>query len=484
MQNSYCQLNTHQSFISKYWSIVLVILLLPIWLEAILPVLPTHDDWATTIKPDFNPFFIKERFLFYGYHWRPFDAIMGYILGTNPQVLYPALNHYIIVIGHTICAILIFRLLTILGFTTLSKNITTLYFFITPATMATVSAVDSMNQVYALVCGITSFLLYMKLKRGKYIAWIMILFIATWFKENGLMWALIGPVLAYGFDFIDQKRLKRDIVIGLGVMVAYALVITLLPKDIIIHPDYEPGVMKVIKNTIKFIFTTFITIDYIYLLHQPSRNLIAAFLTFALSLPFLYYVFIRNIRLFFNKKMICTTICMLIAVGPHIGTIFSMMHTYAGLAMLAVMIAYSIDLYNEHRKPVVIAFILLCISAIIIDIHLIDASVKSGQVGKQMAQEAIQQTGHPVKSVYVIIIEDDYPKLSSFCVIPNETFGWGLAAQYETNYQWPEVIEDTTIERSSDAFKKAKELGLETLKNQQHDCVWIVNHEHIDVVKR
>ena len=175
---------------------------------------------------------------------------------------------------------------------------------------------------------------------------------------------------------------------------------------------------------------------------------------------------------------------MLIAVGPHIGTVFSMMHTYAGLAMLAVMIAYSIDLYNEHRKPVVIAFILLCISAIIIDIHLIDASVKSGQVGKQMAQEAIQQTGHPVKSVYVIIIEDDYPKLSSFCVIPNETFGWGLAAQYETNYQWPEVIEDTTIERSSDAFKKAKELGLETLKNQQHDCVWIVNHEHIDVVKR
>lgn len=484
MQDSHCQLNTHKSFVSKYWSIVLVILLLPIWLEAILPVLPTHDDWATTIKPDFNPFFIKERFLFYGYHWRPFDAIMGYILGTNPQVLYPALNHYCIVIGHAICAILTFRLLTTLGFTTLSKNITTLYFFITPATMATVSAVDSMNQVYALVCGIASFLLYVKLKRGKYVAWISLLFIATWFKENGLMWALIGPILAYGFDFIDQKRLKKDIVIGLGVMVAYALVITLLPKDIIIHPDYEPGVMKVIKNTIKFIFTTFITIDYIYLLHQPSRNLIAAFLTFALSLPFLYYVFIRNIRLFFNKRMICITICMLIAVGPHIGTVFSMMHTYAGLAMLAVMIAYSIDLYREHRKPVVMAFILLCISAIIIDIHLIDASVTSGQVGKQMAQEAIQKTGKPVKSVYVIIIEDDYPKLSSFCVIPNEAFGWGWATQYETNYQWPEVIEDTTIERSADAFKKAKELGLETLKKQQHDCVWIVNHEHIDVVKR
>ena len=101
-----------------------------------------------------------------------------------------------------------------------------------------------------------------------------------------------------------------------------------------------------------------------------------------------------------------------------------------------------------------------------------------------MAQEAILKTGKPIKNVYVIIIENDDSKLSSFCVIPYEAFGWGLAARYETNYQWPEAIEDTTIERSADAFRKAKELGLETLKKQQYDCVWIVDHEHIDVIKR
>ena len=208
MQDSYSKIRTKQ-FLASYWSIVVVILITPLLLSAILPILPTHDDWATTIKPDFNPFFIKERFLFYGYHWRPFDAIMGYILGTNPQVLYPALNHYCIVIGHTICAILIFKLLSVLGFTTLSRNITTVYFFIVPATMATVSAVDGMNQVYALVWGVTSFLFYVKLKKGKYVAWISMLFIATWFKENGLMWALIGPVLAYGFDVIAQKKTEK-----------------------------------------------------------------------------------------------------------------------------------------------------------------------------------------------------------------------------------------------------------------------------------
>ena len=101
-----------------------------------------------------------------------------------------------------------------------------------------------------------------------------------------------------------------------------------------------------------------------------------------------------------------------------------------------------------------------------------------------MAQEAIQKTGEPIKKAYVIIIEDDYPKLSSFCVIPNEAFGWGLAAQYETNYTWPESIEDTTIERSSEALKLAREIGERKLANHSADGIWIVDHQKIDVIKK
>ena len=97
-------------------------------------------------------------------------------------------------------------------------------------------------------------------------------------------------------------------------------------------------------------------------------------------------------------------ICLLIAVGPHLGTVFSMMHTYAGLAMLSVMIAFSIHSYGHHIKPVVISFIFYCLSAVIINIHLIQSSIESGLIGKQMAQEAVQKTGEPIKKAYVIII--------------------------------------------------------------------------------
>jgi len=469
--------------IIKYYSIILILLLVPLLLYYVIPILPTHDDWASTTRPDFNPFFIKERFLFYGYHWRPFDAILGYIVGLNPQQLYPTFNHCIIIIGHLLCACLIFRLLSVLKFSNQANNITTIYFFIAPATMATVTAVDSMNQTFALVCDIIAFLVYINLKKSKYLAWICMIFVATLFKENGLMWALICPILAYGFDFIDFKTLKKDILIGLAIMASYALVIFLLPKEIVIHPEYVPGVLKIIKNVVKFVFTTFITIDYIYLLHEPNRNLVAAVITFILTVSFLYLLFIRNARQFFSKKMICTILCLLIAVAPHIGTVFSMMHTYAGMAMLAIMIAFSIDKYKKNLKPIYISFILFCLSAIIINNHLINSSVKSAMVGKMMAIEAIKKTEKPVNSVYVVIIEDDYPKLSSFCVIPNEAFGWGLASQYETNYQWPKVIEDTIIEHSQESQKLAKEISFKILNRKKYDCVWIVNGKEIDVVK-
>ena len=472
-----------QQFFGGHWSIVVIILLTPLLLFAVLPILPTHDDWAGTTKPDFNPFFIKEHFFFYGYHWRPFDTWIGYIVGRNPQVLWPSFNHILVVIGHLLCSLSIYQLLTVLGFDKKARNISTLFFFVTPATMATVSAIDSQNQVYALTCDIIAFLLYIKQKRGKYPVFISLLFLATLFKENGLMWAWICPVLAYGFDFIDKKILKKDLIIGIAIMVGYALAILLLPRDITIHPEYVPEDFKIVRNIVIFLFSSFITVDYIYLLHQPSRQLILATCSFLLAAPFMYFVFIRKIKLFANKKIICTFICLIIGVAPHIGTVFSMMHVYACLVMITIIIAYSINCI-DHIKPVTIVFVLWIVTALLIDSHLIDSSIKSGLIGKQMAQKAIEKTGEPVKSVYVIIIEDDYPKLSSFCVIPSEAFGWGLAAQYETNYQWPEIIKDTTIIRSPSAKKEANQIGLRVLKDYHYDCIWIVDHKDIDVIKQ
>lgn len=471
------------SLIRKYWAIVIILLLLPVLLYAVLKILPTHDDWTSVTTPDFNPFFIKERFLFYGYHWRPFDAIIGYINGLNPQTLFPSFNHYMVVTGHFISALLIFKILSVLRFSHIAINISTLYFFIAPAVMATVSAVDSMNQTYALVFDMIAFLLYIKGNNLKYISWIGMIIIATWWKENGLMWALICPILAYGFDYIDRKTLKKDILIGISIMIAYALTIYLLPKNIIIHPDYIPDILKIIKNCCKFFFTTFITVDYIYLLHHPSRHLLLALLSIIFTIPFIYYIFVKNQVMYKSKKILCTLLCLLIAVAPHLFTVFSMMHTYAGMALLCILIAYSLNSYSHIHKKISVSFALFFFVSLLIDAHLINASIQSGKIGKNMAMEAIQKTGTPVDNVYVITIEDDYPKLSSFCVIPVDAFGWGLASKYETNYHWPVTVQDTTLERTPDAINKAKTLGNAILSEKEYECVWIVDHEKVDILR-
>ena len=99
MQNSHCQLK-------KYWSILCILTLTPFLFWATIPILPTFDDWTSLTSPSFEPLFTKERWLFFGYHWRPFDSFFGYILGLNPQLLFPTLNHCCVVLGHILCSFL------------------------------------------------------------------------------------------------------------------------------------------------------------------------------------------------------------------------------------------------------------------------------------------------------------------------------------------------------------------------------------------
>ena len=109
MQDSSCKLTIENAF-KKYWGVIIACMITPVLLYAILQILPTHDDWTSLTTPDFREFFIKERFLFYGYHWRPFDSMIGYVAGRNPQVLFPLFNHLLVIAGHLLCTITIFKL--------------------------------------------------------------------------------------------------------------------------------------------------------------------------------------------------------------------------------------------------------------------------------------------------------------------------------------------------------------------------------------
>jgi len=481
MQNSYHKLNIKE-YITNHYAWTIILLLMPFILWGIILILPTFDDWTSLIAPSNDPLFTKERFLFYGYHWRPFDSIFGWIVGRNPKILFPTLNHICVFTGHLGCTFLIYKLTVLFKFNPLASNISILFFFFTPAMLATVLAVDGLNQTYANFWGLLAAIIYIKLRgKTKYLIYFLLISISALCKENGLMWAIIIPLMYYGFDYISFKQLSNDILIGLCIIILYAAAILLLPKNIEIHPEYIPTCSKIINSILKYILSSWFAVDFVYLFFKPDRNIPVAAITFLLSLPLIYYIFRpSNIK---KKVCICLLICQIIAVSPHLATVYSMMHTYAGLSFTALLIGYTINTAAKKRN-IKIAFILFMIVAFFVDIHLWHTSYESGLIGKKMAKEAILKTGKPVDRVHLIIIEEDFQKVSSFRVIPSDAFGWGIAAKYENNYIWPKTIKDTTIERSSNALNKAHTFAKDALKSNQFDCIWIVNHDSIYVISQ
>ena len=474
----------------KYWSLIIVVLLTPIAMIGISGILPTFDDWTSLIAPSFGEWFSKERLLFYGYHWRPFDATIGYLVGQNPHLLFPLLNHICVVVGHVGCTLMVWKLCSTLKIDDFSKNVATLFFFLTPAMLATTLAVDGLNQTYANFWGLLSTWVYLRVKSeelrvksGKwymYIVWLLLIAIATLCKENGLMWALVAPLLAFGFQQLTTKKLMRDLAIGCSMFVVYALFVLLLPSNIIIEPEYMPGVVKSLRNIAKFFFATWVTVDHVWLLHESHRNLLLAAVTFVLSLPFIYLLFIRNGRKLLSRPFLILLLCQLILVAPHLGTVFSMMHAYAGLGMSALIIGWLCQ-YCQQKKQVLWAYLLLMLSFLIIDVHLWHESYVSALAGRDMAQQAIEKTGKPVDKAFVITVEDDVKKLSSFCVSPCDAFGWGLSVQYATNYEWPTEIGDTIVAHDTDETA-LQNIAHEALESG-YECVWIVNKTNIEVVR-
>ena len=444
--------------------------------------MPTFDDWTSLVSPSQEPFFTKERFLFFGYHWRPFDSIFGYIVGRNPHLLFPLLNHVCVVVGHVVGAVLLYQILMKLNFGTISRNLATLFFFLSPAMLATVLAVDGLNQTYANLWAMASMLAYLSLSgQKKYVFWLVFVAIGTLCKENALMWTLIAPILAFGFDKIDFRTLRKDIAIAVVLMAIYAFAVVVLPSNIVIHPEYVPEGSKTFTSFFKFLLSTWMAVDFVALLHAPSRNIFIAAATILLSLPLLYFLFIKNASLFKQKPLICLVLSLFIAVAPHLFTVFSMMHAYAGLALAAIIIATVIDRAKD-LKILKIAFLLYFVAAIFVDVHLWWKSYQSGLVGRQMASEIVEKTTIPPKKAFLIIIEDDYPRLSSFCVVPSDALGWGRAVQFETNYEWPQELSDTTIQRNEFAKKTAQELARRQLDSQQSDAVWIIDKKSIEIL--
>ncbi len=457
-----------------------IVLLQPVVWWAVLSILPTFDDWTYLTRPQLGSFDVG-LLLPWSTYWRPFDGLMGYVVGRN-LALFPVLNHVLILTAHLLSTFLLDRIARKVGLGRFATNLACVFFYVSPAMLGTVLDIDSMNQAFSLMWGLVAVCAALSSGRFRRVWMGGALLLAALCKENGLCFVAVVPMLLY---VLQRKTLREVVHEGLflaAVAGGYLAVRFCLPQqNVELGGVYvDGGWMQRLRNVGMYVAFTWVPVDFVSLLHAPSRNMWFVVLTLALGLPLFGMLFWSQRRQLLSRRFVGLQLCALLAAAMHLLTLFTVMHAYAGLAFTALSLGYLAD-HVRRRRCLMVACGLWLVSALITDIHHVVKARESGIMGREMARQAIERTGNPVKRVKLVMVDDGYPRYSMFCVIPHEAFGWGIAAQFETGYQWPERIDRAYVAETEMA--SIPSMADEACR-EGYDCVWVAYKDHVEIVRK
>lgn len=442
---------------------------------------PTMDDWGYLCSPHMGTPFPKSLFPLTTY-WRPFDGLLGFINTTNHH-LFPYLNHLLIGIAHTINAFFVYGIACQLGIRQRGLVITLLFFMLSPGILGTVLDVDSVNQAYSILFGLWAIYHYLSdFNKNVWIKHIImgcLIILSTLWKENGLIFFLIPPILGYGIGIRTLKQALWDASLLLIYPCIYFFVrLSLSDLAIVSTGVYTEGGLKMlVRNIGMFCVFPWLPLDYVSILHTPSRNALLAIITVLLTLPYVVFV-IHRIRNYNNSKLLISLfLCLLLIVGIHLVTIFTVMHAYSATVITAIIMGVLTNNIKVRIQHVCIA-ILWIVSAIISDVHHIIKAYRSGEMGHQMALYTISQMKKPVDKCKTVIIDTEYPKYSMFCVRPYDSFGYGVSIKYENDYIWPKEIEHILVADNTKEINRA----IATAFAEGYPCVWLVRDTTVQVI--
>jgi hypothetical protein len=231
---------------------------------------------------------------------------------------------------------------------------------------------------------------------------------------------------------------------------------------------------QLLRNFGVLLGVTFYPIDYASLIHPQHRHLVVVIITGLLPLPFLWLL-LRSFKL--QKTLVVLLLSFFIGAFVNLMTVFSVMHCYAVLPFVALMIALLCERI-KNKKVLIVSALLYLLTASFTLLHHGYASFLSGKMGEQMAKSIVSQCDRPLNKVMVIHLDKGETKYSSFWVIPFEAFGWGYSVLQQTGYQWPKTIINEEI-------TNRKQLKALLLKAEKAGCdgVWYAEGDQVKRIK-
>ena len=436
---------------------------------------PTFDDWTYYTVPQTEPLTLQ-NLLPDGNYWRPFDVLFGHFLGLDYR-LFPTLNHFFILLGHILNAFLVYRILQWFKVSTLSRNLSVVFFYLSSGTLGTVLNIDSLNQVYSLLWGLLALYSYISLSGyRKLIIWLLCSLLSVFAKESGYIWFVCPPFIVWSMGKERFNRALKHLLCGCSLFVLYLVCRFLLTDSFHfennVYMDFT--IIRLLRNLGLLLGMTFYPIDYASLIHPQHRHLTVVVVTGFLPFPFIWLL-LRSCRL--QKPLVILLLSIFAGAFVNLMTVFTLMHCYAVLPFVAVMIALLCERIKNKRALILSALLYLLTAAFTL-FHHGYASWLSGKMGERMAKSIVSQCNRPVNKVMLIHLDKGETKYSSFWVIPFEAFGWGYSVRQQTDYQWPKTIlnEEITDKRQlKSLLPKAEEAGC--------DGVWYAEDEQVKRIK-
>ncbi|WP_455062334.1 hypothetical protein [Prevotella fusca] len=452
-----------------------IVLTAPLALLLLCQLQPTFDDWTYYTVPQTEPLTLQ-NLLPDGNYWRPFDVLFGHFLGLDYR-FFPSLNHLFILLGHILNTLLVYKILQWFRVSTLSRNLSVIFFYLSSGTLGTVLNIDSLNQVYSLLWGLLALYSYISLSGyRKLILWLLCSLLSVFAKESGYLWFVCPPFIVWSIGKERFNRVLKHLLCGCSLFVLYLVCRFLLTDKF--HLENNAYMIftakQLLRNLGVLLGMSFYPIDYASLIHPQHRYLAVVAVTGLLPLPFIWLL-LRSYRL--QKPLVILLLSIFAGAFVNLITVFTLMHCYAVLPFVAVMIALLCERIKNKRSLILSALLYLLTAAFTL-FHHGYASWLSGKMGERMAKSIVSQCNRPVNKVMLIHLDKGETKYSSFWVIPFEAFGWGYSVRQQTGYQWPKTIlnEEITDKRQlKSLLPKAEKAGC--------DGVWYAEDDQVKRIK-
>ena len=359
----------------------------------------------------------------------------------------------------------------------MSRNLSVVFFYLSSGTLGTVLNIDSLNQIYSLLWGLLALYSYISLSGyRKFILWLLCSLLSVFAKESGYIWFVCPPFIVWSIGKERFSRALRHLFCGCLLFVLYLVCRILLTDSFHLeHNVYMDFTLtRLLRNLALLLGMTFYPIDYASLIHPQHRHLAVVVITGLLPLPFLWLL-LRSYRL--QKPLLILLLSFFVGAFVNLMTVFTLMHCYAVLSFVTLMIALLCERIKNKRVLIASALLYL-LTATFTLLHHAYASFLSGKVGEQMAKNIVSQCDRPVNKVMLIHLDKGETKYSSFWVIPFEAFGWGYSVLQQTGYQWPKTILNEEITDSN-------QLKSLLPKAEKADCdgIWYADGEQVKRIK-